>query len=149
MNPFDVVYAWNKASMANPPASLLEASQKYLSDDFQNIDKDGKVVADKKGYSAMGPLLYSAFPDLLYVWGDHRQEDDAVVATFHWEGTFTNDLDLSAMGMGVVKATGKKIVWPQFQARFTVRNEQISSIREITGGLEAFLAPLGAKMPVV
>jgi hypothetical protein len=147
MNPFDVVIAWNKASMANPPASLMEASQKYLSDDFQNIDKDGKVLMDKQAYSAMGPLLYSAFPDLNYVWGDHRQEGNDLVATFNWEGTFTNDLDLSAMGMGVIKASGKKIVWPEFKARFTVRDNQITSIQEIFGGLEPFLAPLGVKMP--
>jgi hypothetical protein len=146
MNSFDVVSTWNKASMSNPPASLLESSQKYLSVDFQNIDKDGKVVMDKKTYIAMGPLLYSAFPDLKYMWDDHKEEGNDLIATFHWEGTFTHDLDLSAMGMGVIKATGKKLVWPEFKARFTVRNEQITSIREIVGGMEPFLEPLGVKM---
>lgn len=146
-NQMDVLNAWNKASMANPPASLIEANQKYLSDDFQNIDQNSNVVMDKQMYSAMGPLLFAAFPDLQYVWGDHRQEGNDIIGTFNWEGTFTNDLDLSAMGLGVIKATGEKIVWPEFKARFTFRNNQITSIREIFGGMEPFLAPLGVKMP--
>lgn len=147
MNPYDVVSAWNKASMVNPPASMIEADQKYLSEDFQNIDMDGKVVADKKAYSALAPLMNNAFPDLNYVWEDHQEEGNAVVAKFHWEGTFTHDLDLSAIGLGVIKATGKKLVWPQFQAKFSTKNDQITSIEEIHGGLGLFLAPLGVKMP--
>jgi hypothetical protein len=147
MNPYDVIYTWNQAAFANPPASLLEANQKYLSDDFQNLDVDGEVVADKKAYSALAPLMFTAFPDLHYVWEEHQEQGNDAVVKFHWEGTFAHDLDLSPMGMGVIKATGKKIVWPQFQARFSTRNEQITGIREIHGGIGPFLEPLGVKQP--
>jgi hypothetical protein len=81
------------------------------------------------------------------VFSDLREEGDSVIASFHFEGTFTSDFDLSAMGMGVVPVTGKKIVWPEASAKFNIKGDKTVSIQEITGGMEWFLAPLGVKLP--
>ncbi|MFN2254486.1 MAG: hypothetical protein ACK2U6_09590, partial [Candidatus Promineifilaceae bacterium] len=52
-------------------------------------------------------LLRSALPDLEHVVGEVREEDGSVLLISHFEGTHENDLDQSAMGMGVFPASGK------------------------------------------
>jgi|GEM_PF-2728094 hypothetical protein len=70
--------------------------------------------------------------------------------TGHFEGTHKADLDLSAIGAGVIPASGKKIVWPEVSVKITVEGDQI--VREEAygegGGMEAFLAPLGVELPL-
>ena len=70
-----------------------------------------------------------------------------MIVSGHFEGTHTGDLDLSAMGMGVIPASGKKIVWPEASNEFKVDGDQIVSIKPYgdSGGMEAFLAALGVK----
>jgi hypothetical protein len=64
--------------------------------------------------------------------------------TGHFEGTFKADLDLSALGAGVIPASGKKIVWPEVNVKVTVEGDKI--VREEPygegGGIEAFVAGL-------
>ena len=97
----------------------------------------------------MGTMLFSAFPDFKWVTKELRAEgDDTVVNKGHFEGTHTSDLDLSAMGLGVVKASGKKIVWPDATVVFKVRGDKIVSVQNTTDdGIASFLAPLGVKLP--
>ncbi len=54
----DVVKAWNAV-----PSGDIEASAAYLSDDFQNVDKDGNVVMNKEGVIGMGHMLHASLPD--------------------------------------------------------------------------------------
>jgi predicted ester cyclase len=145
----DVYKAYVEASWANPPSSIAEASMTYLSDDFKNFDKDGNVIMDRAAYTGMGQLLGSAFTDFKAVYSDVREEGDSVIATYHFEGTHTGDLDLSAMGLGIIPASGKKIVWPDDTAAFKIRGDKIASIKPYgdSAGIEAFLAPLGVKLP--
>jgi predicted ester cyclase len=143
----DVIRAWHDALYANPPSSIVEANQKFLSDDFKNLDKDGTVLMDKQAYLGMAQLLSAAMKDIKWVIDDLREEGDGVVIRSHFEGTHTGDFDLSAMGLGVVPASGKKIVWPDSSARFTIEGDKVLSIKEIDGGVELFLAPLGVKLP--
>jgi predicted ester cyclase len=135
----DVVRAWT-----DMPAGNIEESADYLSDDFQNVDADGNVIVDKAGWIGMGQMMYSSLPDIKYVRTGLREEGDFVIMTGHFEGTFTNDLDLSAMGAGVIPANGKRIVWPETSGKFIVEGSKI--VREEpygeSGGMEAFLAPL-------
>lgn len=65
----------------------------------------------------MGELMESALPDVSTVIEDIREEGDEVAATSHWEGTLTNDLDLSPMGAGVIPATGRAVVFPTSTVR--------------------------------
>ena len=132
---------------AGSPASAMETAETYFSDDFQNLDKDGNFLADKAAYLGQGQFLFAAFKDLKFVYSDLREEGEGVIVSGHFEGTHTGDLDLSAMGMGVVKASGKKIVWPDNDSKWKVEGDKIVSIQEVSGGLEEFFAPLGVKPP--
>ena len=145
----DVYKAFHEASVADPPASITEANETYLSDDFQNLDQDGNVIMDRQTYIGMTQILTNAFKDFTAVIGDTREEGDSVLVTYHFEGTHTSDLDLSAMGMGVVPASGKKIVWPEGTSEFKIEGDKIVSIKPYgdSGGMESFLAPLGVTLP--
>jgi hypothetical protein len=144
----DVINAWVKESWVNPPASNKEASEKYLSDDFVNIDREGNVIANKEAYIAISQASAASFTGFKAVVSDLQEVGDGVIMTNHFEGTHTGDFDLSAVGLGVIPASGKKIVWPDAKSKFTVEGNKITGIREISGGIEWFLAPLGVKLPV-
>ncbi len=140
----DVYKAFHEASVADPPASITEANETYLSDDFQNLDQDGNVIMDRQTYIGMTQILTNAFKDFTAVIGDTREEGDSVLVTYHFEGTHTSDLDLSAMGMGVIPASGKEIVWPEADSKITVEGGKIAKL-EGTGdsrGMEDFVAAL-------
>jgi len=140
--------AYYEASWANPPSSIIEANKAYLSEDFQNLDKDGNVLMDKETYINSGGLLYTAFKEFKYVISDMREDADSVIVTGHFEGVHVADLDLSAFGAGIIPASGKTIVWPDVTSKFTFSGDKLVSITnlEITG-LDWFLKPLGLKLP--
>ena len=104
---------------------------------------------DRAAYIGMGQLLGSAFTDFKAVYSDVREEGDSVIATYHFEGTHTGDLDLTAMGLGVIPASGKKIVWPEDTSAFKIRGDKVVSIKPYgdSAGVESFLAALGVKLP--
>lgn len=147
----DVYKAYYEATWSNPPASMVEANETYLAENFQNLDKDGNVIADKAAYIGMNHLIAAAFKDFKAIYSDLREEGDSVIVRFHLEGTHTGDLDLSAMGMGVVPASGKKIVWPEASAAFKIEGDKIVSIKPYgdSGGMEEFFALLGVTPPSV
>lgn len=138
----DVVKAYNDTEDLN-------ASRAYLSDGFQSVDKDGKVVMNKEAYIGMGHMLLASLPDFRFVRSDLRQEGDYVIMTGHFQGTHKADLDLSAMGLGVIPASGKEIVWPEVSVKFTVEGGKI--VREEPygelDGMKAFLMGLGVELP--
>jgi hypothetical protein len=140
---FDEVWAGG----SNPEAPM-EWAETHLSDDFHFLDKDGNVTMDKAAYIGFGHLLLASFADMKFLYSDFRDEGDGVLVDSHWEGTFTGDLDLSAMGMGVVPASGKKIVWPDSSSKWKIEGEKVVSIQDFsTGGIGEFLAPLGVMPP--
>jgi hypothetical protein len=143
----DVVKAWYEEAWSNPPESDVEATEKYFSDDFKSLDDKGNVVMDKKAFVGMSPLMFTAFKDFKVVYSDLQEVDDGVIMTFHYEGTQTGDLDLSAMGLGVIPASGKKIVWPEAKTKWIVEGDKITGEKSISAGMESFLAPLGVKLP--
>jgi predicted ester cyclase len=145
----DLYKAYYKAAWSNPPSSNIEAAKTYLSDDFQSLDKEGNVLMNKEAYLGMVQLLFAAFKDFTYVRGDVREEGDSVIVNGHFEGTHTGDFDMSAMGMGVIPASGKKIVWPEASNEFNIEGDKVVSIKPYgdSGGTEAFLSALGVKAP--
>jgi len=147
----DVYKAYYEASRTNPPSSNIEATKTYLSDDFQSLDKDGNVLMNKEAYVGMVQLIFAAFKDLTYVRSGIREEGDSVIVNGHFEGTHTGDFDLSAMGMGVIPASEKKIVWPEASNEFNIEGGKIVSIKPYgdSGGMEDFFAALGVKAPSV
>lgn len=127
----------------------MEADTAYFSDDFQNFDKDGNVALTKEGIVSMTRMISASFKDYGFVLTNLRNEGDFIIVTGHSEGTHRGDLDLSAMGLGVVPASGKKIVWPEASAKFTVEGDKIVRMEPYAGaaGLQAFLAALGLELP--
>ena len=142
----DVVQTYLDQAWANPPSSLAEISMRDYSDDFQYLDIDGNVVADKAGYIGMGQMMFSAFDGFHWVLKELREEEGGVVMTGHFEGTHTGDLDLTAIGAGVIPASGKKVVFPEASVKFEVSGNKIDSLAEYGGaaGFEAFVAALQA-----
>lgn len=135
----DVVKAW-----LDVPPGDVEGEAAYLSDDFQWVDEDGKALMDKEAWIGMSQMLLASLKDWDYVVSDVRQAGDDVIMTGHFEGTHTADLDMSPMGMGVIPASGRKIVWPEQSAKVIVKDGKIVRLEphgESTG-IEGFVAPL-------
>lgn len=112
----------------------------HYSDDFQFTDALGNPPQDKDSFIAGGQPVRLALPDLAHVIEDIREDGDDVVVTHHLSGTFTNDLDLSAMGLGVIRATGKAIDWPPGSVRLSFKNGKISRMHGLDTGPDAGMA---------
>lgn len=144
-NKIEVVRKWHEVSWKNPPSSFIDANEKYLSDNFQSLDKDGNVMGNKAGMIAMSQMLYNSFQGFKGVTHDFQEEEDgSVMMSFHFEGLHTGDLDLSVMGLGVIPASGKSFVTPESKSKFFVEGGQIVSSQPISGGFEFILAAIGA-----
>jgi len=140
----DIVRAYSDALAVD-----MTAAMEYLSDDFHTTDPDGNVVLTKDGFVGMGRAMLTSFTDYTWVTSDIREEADQVIFSGHNEGTHTSDLDLSAMGVGVIPASGKKIVWLEASLKLTVEGDKIVKMEPHGGaaGLKGFLAPLGVEPP--
>jgi len=141
----EVVQKWHDASYSDPPSSMIEANEIYLSDSFQATDKDGNPTLNKAAMSAMSQIFFHAFEGFRGVVDDLQEEKDGTVTlTFHFVGRHTGDLDLSAMGLGVIPATGISFSTPESKSIFTVEGDQIVSSQPISGGFDFVLAAIGA-----
>ena len=140
----EVIKIWHDESWANPPSSSVEAAEKFFSDDYQGFNKEDKVISDKASYVGMIQLVFNAFKDFKGVVHDISEENGNVILTFHFEGTHTGALDLSAMGMGVIPASGKRVVTPESKTMFMVEGDQIVASKPISGGFESLLMGIGA-----
>ena len=122
----------------------------YFSDDFQYSDGLGSPPIDRDTWIAMGQLMRESFPDISEVIEDIREEGADVVVTSRFYGTFTNDFDLSALGMGVIPATGKAVDFPSATNRVSFDNDKVSKLYGLdTGpdaGMAGFLKALGVNM---
>jgi hypothetical protein len=145
----DVVKKYIDSGWANPPSSVIEANEKYLADDFKSFEKDGSVQANKEAYIGLSRLLLGSFTNFKWVLSGLRQMGDSVIMSGHFEGKHTKDLDLSAMGLGVIPPSGKMIVWPEASVEVIVQGDKIISQKAYAGasGIDAFLEPLGVKLP--
>jgi hypothetical protein len=100
---------------------------------------------DKESWLGMGNLLRASLPDIDYIFENIREQEDGVLVTGYFAGTFSNDFDLSFMGMGVIPASGKKIRWPSATSRVTIEDGQITRSHALSAdGLAAFFEPLSA-----
>jgi predicted ester cyclase len=122
----------------------------YWSEDFQRTDELGGPPMDWDSWQAMDGLMHAAFPDLGLAIEDIRENGDGVVVTTRFSGTFLNDLDLSAMGLGVVPATGKAVKFPPGTDLVRFENGKICEMHNLdTGpdvGMAGFFKALGVKM---
>ena len=142
----EVAKAWEAAFA---PGSDIDAMANLLSDDFQNLDQDGKVALTKEGFLNFARMIRAAFTDHGFVTTELLEDGDYIIITGHNEGMHTADLDLSAMGVGILPASGKKIVWPEASAKLTISGDKIKRLQPYSGpaGLKAFLLALGIELP--
>lgn len=134
----EVVREWLRTAEGD-----MEAGWPYFADDFQWVGADGTIM-DRAAWLGMGSMLRAAIPDLKFVADDVREEEGSIIMTDHFEGTHENDLDLSAMGMGVFPASGKMIVFPKGVDRVSVEGGKISRMEQLpdSAGMQEFLAAL-------
>ena len=104
---------------------------------------------NREQYLGLVQLLTSSFKDFETVVSDAHEEGDNVIVTSHFEGTHTGDLDLTAVGAGVIPASGNKIVWPEASTKWKIEGGKIASIQanNDSSGLGPFLAALGVTPP--
>jgi hypothetical protein len=144
----DIVRMWHEKAWSYPPASIIESNEMYLSESYQSFDKEGNFMGNKAMMTASGQLLTKAFDGFKSVLHDLKEEEDgSVTMSFHFEGTHTSDLDLSAMGMGVFPASGKSVKTPVSKTKFFVEGGQIVRSQAISGGFALVLAAIGALPP--
>jgi hypothetical protein len=92
-------------------------------------------------------MMNASFKDYGFVLSNLQDEGDYIIMIGHFEGTHINDLDLTAMGLGIIPASDKKIVWPEASAKLTVEGGKIVRMEPYAGaaGLKAFLSALGVE----
>jgi len=127
----------------------LDQNGKYLSDDFQGTDSVGGPAFDKDGWTGMGQMFKGSLPDIKVVIDDIREDGDHVLVKSHFTGTFTNDFDLSAMGMGVIPASGEFVEFPPSTVQVSFNGDKVSKVHSTdTGpdaGLPGLMKTLGAQ----
>ena len=122
----------------------------YYTEDFQLTHPQPTPPMDRNAVFAMHEQMQAAMPDIRTVIEEIRAEGDGVVLTSHWAGTFANDFDLSVMGLGIIPATGKAVVFPTSTVRFSFDGDKICRIHDPATGPDAgpagFVKALGAEM---
>jgi hypothetical protein len=128
----------------------FEESQQYLSEDFQGTDSVGGPTFDKAGWTGMGQMFKGSLPDIKVVIDDVQENGYMLTVKSHFTGTFTNDFDLSAMGMGVIPANGKFVEFPPSSAEISFNGDQVTKFHNTETGPEAglpgIMKALGAQM---
>ncbi len=120
----------------------FKESEKYLTADFQGTDSVGGPAFDKAGWIGMGQMFKGSLPDIKNVIDDVSEEADSVTVASHFTGTFTNDFDLSEMGMGVIPASGKFVEFPSSTAKISFDGDKISKFHNTDTGPDAGLPGL-------
>jgi hypothetical protein len=119
-----------------------DVKRSYITDDYIATSPSGGPTADRKTWLAMGDIWKASFPDFGFEFDDLRQEGENVIVSGYFTGTFKKDLDLSAMNLGVIKATGKKIKINPGKSRVSFRGDKISRNEQLTGGIDNLIAQL-------
>ena len=121
----------------------------YLSDDFVFSGPVPEPIGREQWMGLQGRLS-AAFPDWSYNLSDVQVRGDVARTTHQIAGTHTIDLDLSAMGLPVVPATGKAIKLPLEHADLTFEGGKVVRLHadaSADGGLPGIMQQLGVEMP--
>jgi hypothetical protein len=119
-----------------------EIKWSYMADDYMATDLSGGPTADRKTWIAMSEIFKASFPDIGFDFDELYQDGDDVIISGYFTGTFMHDLDLSALNMGVIKATGKKFKITPGKSRISFKGDKIYRNQQMSGGMEDFVAQL-------
>ena len=126
-------------------------AKSLLTDDFQFSGPVPEPI-NGEGWMGMSMNLKKAFPDLDYHFHVEGADGDAVKISAELKGTHSNDLDVTAMNMGVIPATKKSFANPHEHGTVTVKGDKVASwaVEPIKGGgLMGILGQLGVKIPTM
>ena len=127
----------------------LEKAGQLLSDDFKLFGPPPGWVGKHEALEQLG-VLKDALPDLKHALSNIRSEGGVVMLTAQAGGRHTGPLDLPnlGMGMGIIPASGRMIIFPPDYYEFTVAQGKITSERNVTpitpySGVDGFLKAVG------
>ena len=117
----------------------------YCTDDFRFSGPlpESMDLIELHGFAA---IFKEAFSDWRFNHRVHHAQDHFVHISFQPTGTHTGDLDLSSMGMGVIKPTGKSFSLPPATGRVTLNGDKICKLHldvSTIGTLSDILSLLG------
>ena len=137
--------------------TLMEAVQSgdykrarsLLSDDFMFSGPVPEPINGEQ-WLGMSASMKAAFPDLDYHFQVEGVEGEVVETSSQLSGTHSGNFDLTAMGMGVIPATGKSFSMVKDSAEGEVREGKVVAyhVQPTEGaGLIAILTQLGISVP--
>ena len=137
--------------------TLIEAVQSgdykrarsLLSDDFMFSGPVPEPINGEQ-WLGMSASMKAAFPDLDYHFQVEGVEGEVVKTSSQLSGTHSGNFDLTAMGMGVIPATGKSFSMVKDSAEGEVREGKVVAYRVQPtegAGLIAILTQLGISVP--
>ncbi|MGD8456060.1 MAG: ester cyclase [Anaerolineales bacterium] len=131
-------------------AGNIKECRSYLADKFSfNGPVPEPISADEWMDIIRG--MRTAFPDLNYNGRIACVQGEKVLTTTQLSGTHTGEWDLSAMGIGVLPASGKSFSNPKEDGVMTVQNGKITSyfINAKEGsGMAGILKQIGVEVTV-
>lgn len=140
----------NKKDIVRAATGFGDAAQKapHYTVGFQVSFESGGPPIDLATWLGMAALIQGSFPDIKEIIDDIHEEGEDVILVSHFDGTFANPLDMSAMGMGVIPATGAPVKFPTNNSRFSFEGDKIAHLHSMdTGpdaGIAGFLKAVGA-----
>ena len=122
----------------------------YLSEDFKFMGPVPEPIGGKE-WIGLSESMKRAFPDVQYNLRIDSIEGDVVRTTTQLRGTHTGDFDLTAMGFGVIPASGISFSNPEEKGEAVVKGDKIISlhVKSVEGsGLMGILQKIGVEVPV-
>jgi predicted ester cyclase len=120
-----------------------------LADDFQFSGPVPEPMG-RDQFLGLMDLMWNAFPDIRFNTRLVSINRNVVHFTNQLAGTHTSDLDLSALGIGVIPATGRSFSMAREDGESIIENGYIVSthVQPTEGaGLVAILHQLGVEVP--
>ena len=140
-----------QALMESIQMGNFEKAKSYLSNDFKFSGAVPEPVSGNE-WIGMSANLKTAFPDLDYQFNTDGASGDTVNISAQLRGTHKGALDLTAMHLGLIPATGKSFKAAREHGKAMVHDGKVTSLAlEPTegAGLMAILGQLGVKVPAM
>lgn len=127
----------------------LEKAGQLLSDDFKLFGTSPGWIGKRETLEMLSNLK-AALPNLTHALSNIRSEGGVVMLTAQAGGRHTGPLDLQNLRMGVeiIPASGRMVIFPPDHYEFTVSHGKITSERNVTpitpySGMDGFLKAVG------
>ncbi|MFQ6675741.1 MAG: nuclear transport factor 2 family protein [Fidelibacterota bacterium] len=131
-------------------AGRYEDAESLMSDDFTFIGPVPEPISGGE-WLDLHRRMKEALPDFSFNLSALEEAEGRVRTTIQITGTHLNDLDLSNLGIPIIKATGRTVQLPVEHPEFTVEGGKATSllVRDVgpDGGVSGILRQLGVEIP--